>query len=139
MLSHASWKIAPLLAALAGTLVLCSAKAVAPERPSEHLYLMSWDDRIDGRLEEGLHECTCLLTHANGKISGTFIGPVGGTEREAVLTGEFFARGALATLQQHEDGYVCAYQLQASGEGVHFGTWRDTKGRRGEVKLVRVE
>lgn len=139
MLSHTSWKIAPLLAALTGTLVLCSAGEVVAEPTAEHLYRMTWDDRIDGRLGGELHECYCLLGQANGKISGTFVGPVGGTEREAVLTGETFAGGALATIQQHEDGYVCAYQLQSASEEVQVGTWRDTKGRQGEVRLVRVE
>lgn len=100
------------------------------------VWTLSWDDTVDGTLDEAEKRCEVALDSIDAAVTGRFHGPVLGVERECVFTGELAAGGGLLLLQQREPGYVCSYQLGRAGLG-WSGTWRDSRGRAGTAALHR--
>lgn len=109
--------------------------------PTTRTYLLQWDDSLDGDLERPFKQCVVEIERIDRTLSGHFVGNVLGTVRTATFTGEAVGHestpgdGALWMLQQREPGYVCSYQLSASPHESWDGTWRDSKGRTGSVRL----
>lgn len=101
-------------------------------------WTLRWDDSLAEGLDAGGKACRVALDTIDGVVTGQFDGPVLGTLRHAVFTGELVGGGALLLLQQREPGYVCSYQLSSSGPG-WSGTWRDSRGGCGTVSLSRPE
>lgn len=106
---------------------------------TETTWVLEWDDTVDGELMNNPKFCTVRLSIINQKVTGYFLGPVQGRERTALFAGELFngPNGSLLQMQQMENGYVCAYQLQRRGDQEYFGVWHDTWGGKGEVRLAR--
>ena len=50
---------------------------------------LTWDDKVDGRLDREDKLCTVELKEIDGQITGEFDGPVAGTMRDAIITGRF--------------------------------------------------
>lgn len=101
---------------------------------------LSWDDQIDGTYDDVGKACSLELKVVNGVISGKFLGPVEGTERNAIITGEVHGEyPALLTFIQREPGYSCSYQLwwAPSEKTPPTGTWIDSRGASGEFTLLR--
>ncbi|MEM1448799.1 MAG: hypothetical protein AAF726_06210 [Planctomycetota bacterium] len=114
---------------------------VAPSVASATTYFLQWDDSLDGDLQRPFKQCVVQIQRIDGALTGRFVGNVLGEARTATFTGEAIgsdAEGGAATLwmlQQREPGYVCSYQLSPSVHDSWDGTWRDSKGRTGTVRL----
>jgi hypothetical protein len=103
---------------------------------------LAWDDQINGELTESGKTCTIDFQTVNQTITGTFQGPVMGTERNAVFTGEVFGGyPALLTFTQREPGYTCTYQIwwSPSESSTPLGAWHDTRGASGEFSLMKLQ
>lgn len=100
---------------------------------------LAWDDTLDGSFVDINKACSVDFKVVNGTITGTFLGSVLGTERDAIFTGEVFGGyPALLTFTQREPGYSCTYQVFWSpSESVPVGTWHDTRGASGEFTFLK--
>jgi hypothetical protein len=109
--------------------------------PTMDRWEMVWDDAVDGVLSAAPHRAEVALAIVGNRVNGSFVGEVCGTARNAIFTGERIpARTTpVVSLQQHEPGYTCVYQLQALTPGLLRGVWTDTEGRSGDVLLRRLE
>lgn len=108
---------------------------------------LSWDDGLDGekKLVGEVKSCAIDFKSIDGKIAGTFDGPVAGRERNAIIEGHLFCQpaGQLLVFNQRENGYVCTYQIFLSSTGEDFtqniGTWQDTQDRSGNFSLLKYQ
>ena len=117
-------------------ILLCLAVAASAPTDAAASWELRWDDQIDGVLAGAPKSCDVKLTVINGRITGGFEGLVLGEKRTATFIGEALGMDqSLVLLQQHEPGYVCAYQLVRVSDALMTGVWHDTKGRRGDVIL----
>mgnify|MGYP007059383906 CR=1 FL=1 len=101
---------------------------------------LSWDDSIDGQFVDVKKSCTVKFQVVDGAIAGKFEGPVQGTERNAIFTGEVLGSyPALLNFTQREPGYTCTYQIlwAPSDSSPPTGTWHDTRGASGEFTLLK--
>lgn len=99
----------------------------------------TWDGKVDDVLDRESHATKVELSFGGGKVSGKFFeGKALGKEREAKFDGRIFEKEgkAVVVMQQIEEDYVCAYQLQATDAG-YFGVWHDTRGGKGDVEFRR--
>ncbi|TWT36893.1 hypothetical protein KOR34_18380 [Posidoniimonas corsicana] len=117
------------------------AVAVAPNYSGQ--WRLDWDDVVDGSLAAEPKSCTVRLKCVAGELSGDFIGPVAGRERDAVIRGEVShsVEGSLLTFKQVEEGYACCYLVFLSATtadaSAQTGVWHDTRGGAGEFRLLK--
>lgn len=109
---------------------------LAPGDLGGSAWTLTWDDSVDATLDSQEKRCEVVLDSIDGAVTGRFQGPVLGTERDCVFTGELADGGSLLILQQREPGYLCSYQLGATAGG-WSGTWRDSRGRAGTAVVHR--
>lgn len=106
--------------------------------PLSGQWQLTWDDTVDGELDPEEKNCTVDFKEVDGSLSGRFVGPVAGSERDAIITGKIHGAGSgrIVNFQQRESGYVCSFQaIDAGGEIV--GVWHDTRNRSGDFRLLR--
>lgn len=118
-------------------LELADAQPKRAPTAAKQTYLLQWDDSLDGDLNRPFKQCVVEIQRIDKTLSGRFIGDVLGEPRTATFTGEAAGTGqdSLWILQQREPGYLCSYQLSSSRLGAWDGTWRDSRGRTGSVRL----
>lgn len=139
-------RIVGLIVALALISVVGAAAHSSPNPPVHDAagWSLQWDDTVDGALTEDPKACNVALTGIDDRWTGTFDGPVLGSERTALFTGERSTTGRVSVwwLEQREPGYVCRYQLLPTvtdgAEETWAGTWHDSEGRSGDVVLERL-
>jgi hypothetical protein len=107
-----------------------------PRRSCSGQWQLTWDDRIDSRLDEEQKSCTIEFMEIDGSLTGRFVGPVAGSERDAIIGGRIDGEGPcrIFCFEQRENGYVCSYQAIDNG-GEITGVWHDTKNRSGDFSL----
>ena len=124
---------------------LVTGEAVVPPAAEYSLagsWQLNWDDQVGQELTGEVKTCEIKLQHVGDKVTGTFVGRVAGTERNAILEGELIHQsgGYVFVLKQHEPDYVCIYQIcWTEGRGVTdtVGVWCDTKGRTGNFSVLK--
>lgn len=99
---------------------------------------LAWDDTVNAELDNEDKICTVKFREFDRSISGEFIGPVAGTERNAIIIGRISGGGTkrILSLEQRESGYVCSYQAIDSGGEIR-GVWHDTRGGSGDFRLLK--
>lgn len=105
---------------------------------------LSWDDSIGTELTGEIKSCDIRFSEIDGRVSGKFMGPVAGTERNAAIDGELVKRGDQYVLifLQRESDYVCSYQMcwnRYGGIAESVGVWCDSKGRNGNFSLLKYQ
>ena len=101
---------------------------------------LAWDDSVDPTLDEPPKTCVIEFNEIDGKLNGNFIGPVAGTNRNAIISGRLEGEGTsrILTFQQREEDYICSYQAIDNG-GAIVGVWHDTKNRSGSFRLLKYQ
>lgn len=102
-------------------------------------FQLSWNDDISDE-ESYPKTCDIKLTDVDSTLNGSFVGPVEGRERDAIITGRLEGTGQtrILTFQQRESGYVCSYQGIDDG-GEITGVWHDTQNRSGRFRLLKYQ
>ncbi|MEM6798435.1 MAG: hypothetical protein AAF589_02885 [Planctomycetota bacterium] len=102
---------------------------------------LQWDDDVGQELVDDVKTCELSLKAIDNVVTGEFVGPVAGSERQAILEGHIHGddAGSLFTFTQREAGYVCSYQIFWSNADLDrsevVGVWHDTRGRSGNFTL----
>lgn len=111
-----------------------------PLRQLTGKFRLEWNDEIGDIPEQFPHVCSIEFKEINSEISGDFIGPVAGRERDAIISGrlEGFGPSRVLVFQQREEGYVCSYQAIDNG-GEILGVWHDTQNRSGRFRLLKYQ
>lgn len=105
---------------------------------------LSWDDTVGQALVGNIKACDIRFRVIDGTVTGEFVGPVAGTERNAIIDGQIVEHGDgyLLTFQQRESGYVCSYQIcwpNSRSFTEALGVWHDTRGRSGNFSFLRYQ
>ena len=99
---------------------------------------LSWND--DLKDESFSKTCDIKFQDIDGQLNGSFVGPVEGCERDAIITGSLEGEGQarILSFQQRERGYICSYQGIDKG-GAITGVWHDTQNRSGRFMLLKYQ
>lgn len=110
--------------------------AVASFPSGSSLWVLTWDDQVDGTMDAREKVCQVRFVLRRGELNGRFEGPVLGHHRDASFLGAPI-EGAepILLLRQIEENYTCVYQLQLLEPGRYFGVWHDTHGGKGDIEL----
>lgn len=99
---------------------------------------LSWND--DVKDETFQKSCDIKFDDVDGTLTGSFVGPVAGRKRDAIISGHLEGSGTtrILTFQQRESGYICSYQGIENG-GEISGVWHDTENRSGSFRLLKYQ
>ncbi len=111
-----------------------------PARSLDGNWELTWDDTVDRELDNEDKSCNLKIKEIGHWLTGDFIGPVAGVERNAIITGTIEGSGnqRVLSFQQRENGYLCSYQATLT-DGPIVGVWHDTQNRSGTFRLLKYQ
>jgi len=109
--------------------------------PLNGTYRLTWDDKIDGKIDANDRVCELRITVRGEEVFGEFIKGLPGKDRKALISGRLEGGNGIHNIlsfRQIEEKYTCSYQMSFGGANF-LGVWHDTNGDRGDFLLLKYQ